>query len=162
MIELARGLDFKGYLNKSSEEEKERLVKNLDKIKLSKEAEEEVKEIKDIVNVVVFSEGYCPDCVATLPFVEKLKEANDKIKVFYYGMKGNEELLLEYTGTSRIPTVMTFTENMEPKGAYVEVPAELNEKMARLSQDKKKELVTEYRQGKYNNLIEKELLRILK
>lgn len=162
MIELSRGLDFKEYLNKNSAEESERLVKNLDKIKLSKEAEEEVKGIKDTVNVVVFSEGYCPDCIATLPFIEKLKEANDKIKVFYYGMKGNEQLLEEYTGTSRIPTVMTFTENMEPKGAYVEVPAELSEKMARLSKDKQKELVTEYRQGMYNNLIEKELLRILK
>lgn len=162
MIELSSGLDFKDYLNKNSEEERERLVKNIDKIKLSKEALEEVKEIKATVNVVVFSEGYCPDCIATLPFVEKLKEANDKIKVLYYGMKGNEGLLKEYTGTSRIPTVMTFTENMEPKGAYVEVPAELSEKMARLSQDKQKELVTEYRQGKYNNLIEKELLSILK
>jgi thiol-disulfide isomerase/thioredoxin len=161
MIELSRGLDFKDYLNENSAEESERLVKNLDKIKLSKEAEEEVKGIKDTVNVVVFSEGYCPDCIATLPFIEKLKEANDKIKVFYYGMKGNEQLLEEYTGTSRIPTVMTFTENMEPKGAYVEVPAELSEKMARLSKDKQKELVTEYRQGMYNNLIEKELLKIL-
>lgn len=162
MIELSKGLDFKGYLNKNSAEEREKLVNNLDKIRLSKEALEEVKEIKATVNVVVFSEGYCPDCVATLPFVERLKEANDNIKVFYYGMKGNEELLLEYTGTSRIPTVMTFTESMEPKGAYVEVPAELSEKIARLSQDKKKELVTEYRQGKYNELIEKDLLKILK
>lgn len=162
MIELSRGLDFNGYLNKNSEEEREKLVNNLEKIKLSKEVEEEVKSINKAVNVVVFSEGYCPDCIATLPFVKKMQETNEKIKVFYYGMKGNEELLEEYTGTARIPTVMTFTENMEPKGAYVEVPAELSEKMAKLPRDKQKELVTEYRQGKYNNLIEKEILRLLK
>lgn len=162
MIELSKGMDFKGYLNKSSAEERERLVSNLDKIELSKKANEEVRGINETVNVVVFSEGYCPDCIATLPFIERLSEANEKIKVYYYGMKGNEQLLEEYTGTSRIPTIMTFTKDMEPKGAYVEVPAVLTEKMARLSKDKQKELVTEYRQGKYNDLIEKELLGILK
>ncbi|MFL0267164.1 thioredoxin family protein [Candidatus Clostridium radicumherbarum] len=162
MIELSKGMDFKGYLNKNSKEESERLVNNLDKIELSKEVYDAAKEIKENVNVVVFSEGYCPDCIATLPFIKRLSEVNDKIKVFYYGLKGNEKLLEEYTGTSRIPTIMSFTENMEPKGAYIEVPAELSEKMARLSNDKQKELVTEYRQGKYNDLIEKELIGILK
>jgi thiol-disulfide isomerase/thioredoxin len=162
MIELSKGLDFTGYLNKNSKEERERLENNLDRIKLSKEVYEAAKEIKENVNVVVFSEGYCPDCIATLPFIKRLSEANAKIKVFYYGMKGNEKLLEEYTGTSRIPTIMTFTENMEPKGAYIEVPSELSEKMAKLSNDKQKELVTEYRQGRYNDLIEKELIGILK
>jgi thiol-disulfide isomerase/thioredoxin len=162
MIELSKGMDFNGYLNKGSKEESERLVNNLNNIKLSKEVYEAAKEIKENVNVVVFSEGYCPDCIATLPFIKRLSEANGKIKVFYYGLKGNEKLLEEYTGTSRIPTIMTFNENMEPKGAYIEVPAELSEKMARLSTDKQKEFVSEYRQGKYNDLIEKELIGILK
>lgn len=162
MIELSKGMDFNGYLNKNSAEEREKLVSNLNKIQLSKTAEEEIKSIKGPVNVVVYSEGYCPDCIATLPFLEKMKEVNDNIKVFYYGMKGNEGLLQEYTGTARIPTVMSFTENMEPKGAYVEIPAELSEKLAKLPQEKQRELVIEYRQGKYNDLIEKELLELVK
>lgn len=162
MIELSRGMDYKDYLNKILEEEREKLINNSDKIRLSKEAYEEAKKIKDTVNVVVFSEGYCPDGIATLPFVEKFKEANEKIKVFYYNKEGNEQLLEEYIGKSRIPTILTFSENMEPKGAYVEFPEELSKKMAGLSEDKRKELVTEYREGKYNNLIEKDLLGILK
>lgn len=162
MIELSKALDFNGYLNKNSAEEREKLVNNLKNIKLSEEAKDEIQAIKERVNVVVFSEGYCPDCVATLPFLERMQQENNNIKVFYYGMKGNEQILEEYTGTARIPTVMTFTENMEPKGAYIEVPAELSEKMGKLPQEKQREIISEYRNGKYNSLIEKELTAILR
>ena len=36
------------------------------------------------------------------------------------------------------------------------------EKMAKVPSDKQRELVLEYRQGKYNQLIEEELLEIIK
>lgn len=162
MIDLSKGLDFEGYLNKNTDEQKANLLKAYESIKLSKEGEKAVKSIDKNVNVVVFSEGYCPDCVVTLPYVKKMQELNSNIKVFYYGMQGNKELLEAYTGTARIPTVMTFTEEMEPKGAYVEVPQSLSEKIAKLPIDNQKELINEYRQGKYNDLIEKELLEIIK
>jgi len=162
MIDLSKALDFQGYLNKSTEEQKDKLLKTYETTKLSKQAEEEIKKLDKNVNVVVFSEGYCPDCVVTLPYVKRMQELNSNIKVFYYGMNGNKELLEEYTGTSRIPTVMTFTEDMKPKGAYVEVPQPIAEKAAVLPSDKQKELIKEYREGKYNNLIENELLDIIK
>jgi thiol-disulfide isomerase/thioredoxin len=162
MIDLSKGLDFQGYLNKNSEEERQRLLEAYEKTELSKETMEAVKAIDKRVNVVVFSEGYCPDCVVTLPFIKKMQNLNDNLKVYYFARSGNKELLEEYTGTARIPTVMTFTEEMEPKGAYIEVPKVIAEKMARTASDKQKELVSEYRQGKYNDLIEQELLQIIK
>lgn len=162
MIDLSKGLDFQGYLNKNTEEQNAKLLRAYENTKLSKETEEAVKSLKEKVNVVVFSEGYCPDCIVTLPFVKRMQELNDNIKVYYYRLEGNRELLEEFTGTSRIPTVMTFTEAMEPKGAYIEVPQVLAEQVAKLSGDKQKELIRDYRQGKYNDLIEKDLLSIIK
>lgn len=162
MIDLSLGLNFEGYLNKNNEEERNKLLSSYERTVLSKEIIEHVKTIDKKVNIVVFSEGYCPDCIVTLPFIKRMKELNDNLKVYYFGMKGNKELLEEYTGTARIPTVMTFTEDMEPKGAYVEVPKVIAEKMAKVPSDKQKELVLEYRQGKYNDLIEQELLEIIK
>lgn len=161
MINLAKGLDFEGYLNKSTEEQKAKLLEAYEATKLSEDAFENIKALDEKVNVVVFSEGYCPDCIVTLPFVKRMEELNHNIKVFYYGMQGNKELLEEYTGTARIPTVMTFTEDMQPKGAYVEVPEEVANKVSKLPSDKQKEVIMEYRQGKYNDLIEKDLLSIL-
>ena len=161
MIDLSKGIDFQGYLDKCSEEQREKLLKAYEATSLSKETSNEVKNLNTKTNVIVFSEGYCPDCVVTLPFVEKMKEQNENIKVYYYGLQGNKELLEQFTGTARIPTVMSFSEAMEPKGAYIEVPVEIGEKVARVSPDKQKEIILEYRQGKYNDLIEKDLLSII-
>jgi thiol-disulfide isomerase/thioredoxin len=162
MLDLSKGMNFEGYLNKNSEEQRSKLINAYEGTRLTEEAEEAVKNIDEEVNVAVFSEGFCPDCVVTLPFVERMKELNENIKVFYYGRSGNEELLEKFTGTARIPTVMTFSSSMEPKGAYIEVPEELGDKIAKLPAEKQKELVMDYRQGKYNDLIEKSLLNIIK
>lgn len=162
MIDLSNSLDFEGYLNKNNEEEREKLVEAYEKTQLSRETVDAVKAIQKKVNIVVFSEGYCPDCIVTLPFIKRMQNLNENLKVYYFGMKGNKELLEEYTGTSRIPTVMTFTEEMEPKGVYIEVPKVIAEKMAKVSSDKQRELVLEYRDGKYNNLIEEELLEMIR
>ncbi len=162
MIDLSKGLTFEQYLNKNSEEERNKVLEAYEKTELSKEAVDEIKAISKKINVVVFSEGYCPDCVVTLPFIKRMENLNDNIKVYLFGMKGNKELLEQYTGTARIPTVMTFTEAMEPKGAYIEVPKVIAEKMAKLPSEKQKELVLEYRQGMHNKLVEKELLEIIK
>jgi thiol-disulfide isomerase/thioredoxin len=162
MIDLSNALDYQGYLNKNNQEEREKLVEAYEKTQLSREAVDAVKAINKKVNIVVFSEGYCPDCIVTLPFIKRMQNLNENLKVYYFGMKGNKELLEEYTGTSRIPTVMTFTEEMEPKGVYIEVPKVISEKMAKAPSDKQRELVLEYRQGKYNELIEEELIEIIK
>lgn len=162
MIDLTKGLTFEQYLNKNSESERNKVLEAYEKTELSKEAIETVKSINNKVNVVVFSEGYCPDCVVTLPFIKRMENLNENIKVYLFGMDGNRELLEEYTGTARIPTVMTFTESMEPKGAYIEVPKVIAEKMAKLTSEKQRELVIEYREGKHNKLVEQELLDIVK
>lgn len=161
MIDLTKAMDFKAYLNKCSDINREKLLKAFKATELSKDALEESRTIKEKVNVVVFSEDYCPDCIVTLPFVERIGEVNENIKVYYYGLADNKELLQQYTGTARIPTVMTFSENMEPKGVYVEVPSEVSEKLAHLSPDKQKTVIQDYRQGKFNNFIEKDILSII-
>jgi thiol-disulfide isomerase/thioredoxin len=162
MIDLSKALDFDGYLNKNNEEERQNLVEAYEKTVLSNKIVDAVKAIDKEVNIVVFSEGYCPDCIVTLPFVKRMQNLNENLKVYYLGMKGNKELLEEYTGTSRIPTIMTFTKDMKPKGVYIEVPKVIAEKMAKVPSGKQRELVLEYRQGKYNELIEEELLEIIK
>ena len=162
MIDLSNALDFEGYLSKNNEEEREKLIEAYERTELSRKAVEAVKAINKKVNIAVFSEGYCADCIVTLPFIKRMQNLNENLKVYYFGMKGNKELLEEYTGTSRIPTVMTFTEHMEPKGVYIEVPKIIAEKMAKVTSDKQRELVLQYRQGKYNEFIEEELLEIIK
>ena len=86
---------------------------------------------------------------------------NKNINLYCFPKTGYESFLEEFTGDARIPTVITFDGEMNPKGAYVEFPKKLLEKMISLKIEEKKNLVNDYREGKYNSLIEEELLDIL-
>lgn len=161
MIKLPEGLTFEQYIQKTSEEQRIAQERAYIKTVLSGEVCEKVKGMKSNVNVIAFSEGYCPDCIVTLPFLKKMEELNSNIKVRILPMKGNEEMLKEFVGTTRIPTVLAFDSNMEPKGAYVEFPQVLSEMMVKLNIEERKELIKEYREGKYNHLIEEQLSNII-
>lgn len=162
MINLKEGLSFQQYLEKNTPEQKEAILKAYENTEFSEESKKFIQNIDKPLNLVVYSEGYCPDCVVTLPFVRKIEELNTNIKASIFPRVGNEEILEEMIGTARIPTVLCFTENMEPKGAYIEVPEDVKEMMIGLSPEKQKEIVMEYRAGKFNNYIEKNLVNILK
>jgi hypothetical protein len=161
MVHLLEGMNFDEYLEKSEENQKEALLKAYANTKLSSEAENKLRNLKAPIHVIVFSEGYCPDCTVTVPFIKRMQEVNGNLRVVFHPRRGNEALMEELTGDARIPTVVTFTEEMDPKGAYVEVPQALVEKMASVGHDRQKELISAYRQGKYNDFIEKELLHII-
>jgi thiol-disulfide isomerase/thioredoxin len=161
MIDLTKGLSYEKYIEKSKDEERKNQVSTYEKTVLSEKSTRMIKDIDKTTNVIVFSEGFCPDCVVTLPFIKRMQEANDKIKFFIFPRQGNEEMMKEMTGVSRIPTVAVFTKDMEPKGLYVEIPEALKEKMISLDEDGRNKLIKDYRDGLYNYLIEEELIRII-
>ena len=152
MIDLKKGLSFEEYM-KDKDELKERYATT----ELSNGCKESIKELKEVRQVLIFTEGYCKDCTAALPFVKKFAEENALIKLHVFGVKDQEE---KAVGEVRIPSILVFDEEMSPKGAYVETPNEVKEKIAAAPLEEKKVYVNDYREGKYNDLIEKDLLEI--
>lgn len=132
-----------------------------EKTALSEETRLKVSGLKEERNLLVFTEAYCPDCVVALPFVQRMMEENPNIHVYIKRMKGAQDFLREAVGDARIPTVISFNENMDPVGAYVEFPEALKDMMRSASLEDKKEYVSKYRRGTYNDLIEDALLALL-
>lgn len=161
MIDLSKGLTFKEYLEKSKLEYGDIQLIAYNSTTLSSGIKESLVNVAATVNVAVFSEGYCPDCVVTLPFIKRMAEENKNINLYCFPKSGYEDFLEEYTGATRIPTIITFDSEMNPKGAYVEFPKKLFEKMISLKIEEKKNMISDYRLGKYNSIIEEELLDII-
>lgn len=161
MLDFTKSLTFEEYLEKQKDKYGDVQNKAYDKTQLSEDTKSNIKNLNETIHVAVFSEGFCPDCIVTIPFLERLKEENDKLKVHFFPRSGFEDFLNEAVGDTRIPTVITFDSSMTPKGAYVEMPKELIDKMHNLSMEERKSLIDEYRAGKYNDLIEKNLLDII-
>ena len=161
MINLLNGTTFEQYLENSKLKYGDVQLTAYNSTNLSLGTKNSLQNLTSTVNIAVFSEGFCPDCIVTLPFLKSMAEENKNINLYCFPKTGYESFLEEFTGDARIPTVITFDGEMNPKGAYVEFPKKLLEKMISLKIEEKKNLVNDYREGKYNSLIEEELLDIL-
>lgn len=161
MIDLSSSLTFKEYMEKSRCEYGDIQLTTYNSTNLSLDTKKSLQNLTSTINVAIFSEGYCPDCIVTLPFIKRMAEENKNINLYCFPKSGYEAFLEEYTGESRIPTIITFDKKMDPKGAYVEFPKKLLKEMTSLKIEEKKNLVNDYRQGKYNSIIEEEILNIL-
>ncbi|MCJ7687712.1 MAG: thioredoxin family protein [Clostridiaceae bacterium] len=161
MINLSEGTTFETYLEQSILKYGQVQLTAYNSTNISLITKESLKSLTSTVNVAVFSEGYCPDCIVTLPFIKRMAEENKNINLYCFPKTGYENFLEECTGDARIPTIITFDNEMNPKGAYVEFPKKLIDKMAPLKIEEKKNLINDYRLRKYNSFIEKELLDIL-
>lgn len=161
MLDFNKALSFEKYVEKQHDKYGNIQDKTYVNTELSSNAKEKIKRLDKVVHAAIFTEGFCPDCIVTIPFVQRLAEENSNLKVHLFHRTDFEGFLEKAVGCINIPAVITFTEDMDPKGAYVEMPKELVEKLPIISNDERKVLVAEYRSGKYNNLIEKDLLDII-
>lgn len=161
MLDFSKSLNFEEYLEKQHAKNGTIQEKAYADTALSGDTKNKIKTLDKTIHAAIFTEGFCPDCIVTIPFLQRLAEENPKLKLHFFPRTGFEDFLEEAVGCKNIPTVITFTEAEEPKGAYVEMPEELRKKMPLISNDERKALVGEYRAGKYNNLIEDALLNII-
>lgn len=161
MLDFNKALNFEEYVKKQHDKYGDIQDKTYVNTELSSNAKEKIKRLDKVVHAAIFTEGFCPDCIVTIPFVQRLSEENSNLKVHLFHRTDFEGFLDKAVGCINIPAVITFTEDMDPKGAYVEMPKELVEKLPIISNNERKVLVAEYRSGKYNDLIEKDLLDII-
>ncbi|MEA4881774.1 MAG: thioredoxin family protein [Synergistaceae bacterium] len=160
MIDFSQGCSYDQYLLGGYEEERERQFKALGHTVYSPGFEEAVRRVNRPVRVAAFAEIYCPDTVVAMPFVRRMIELNPLIEVFIFERTPYEDILQEYTGTARIPTLLFFGPDCTLLGSYVEHPAALKGQMEKEPEGKNR-MVVDLRRGKYNDLIQEELAALL-
>lgn len=162
MIDFNQGATFKEYLISSKEEYQDEQIDIYNKITLSDKIKEVIDKVDQKVILLAFAEIYCPDCRILMPFLKKIEKLNDNIKLTIFPREEYEGIMIEYTGVARIPTVIAIDSNEEVIGQYIEFPKKLKEDMKFMQEEEKTSLIKEYRVGKYNQLIEEDLLKIFK
>ncbi|WP_018249783.1 thioredoxin family protein [Orenia marismortui] len=161
MLSLDDAISFKDFLNSSSNEYKEDQLRLCEDIELSNSAKRKVLEVETKIDLIVFSEIYCPDCRIVIPFLQQIEEINNNITIYIYPRKSYEDLMKEYTGTAKIPTILRVNSNNKSIGEFIEFPKKIKEEIRLANEDDKKDLINRYRRGEYNQLIEKEILEKL-
>ena len=107
--------------------------------------------------MVLFAEIYCPDCRVFVPFIEKIRKENKNIEIEIKKRSGMEKEAEKDYGVTRIPTLLRQSTSGYIK-IYEEFPEVLREKMKKTGAGNTIQLIQEYRIGRYNKEIEKQIV----
>lgn len=158
---MNRPMSYEEFIDTAQKEHRLFIDKLNEQGQLSEEGLKEIREIKETVNISVFSETRCKDAATVIPFLMKLIDLNEKLKVAFYRKEGNEELLKKMTGENRIPTIVILDHKGNPKRYYVEFPKKLKEKLKNSPSEETQSIINDMRDGKYNNFIQEDLISLL-
>lgn len=161
MLDLGTGVTLKSYLATGAQEEVARIDVAFSRTSCSSGFEDAIR-MGPGCTVAAFVELFCPDAAVLLPYLSRIEEINDQIRIHFFSVKGNEVLLQNLTGVAKIPTLVILDEDDLPVGYYVEYPKAFKDRMALLEGESRRHLLRDFREGEMGDLIEKDLVRLLR
>lgn len=158
---MKKGLTYKEYLNKATNEQLEMILRHEECEKITKEGIDKVKNLKKKVDILVFAELRCEDAATTIPILNQLCNLNEKINVKFYYKTENEEFISKLIGDGKIPTIISMNEEKRVLDSYLEFPRIVREKIAGKSDEDRKKVVKQVRSGNFNKDIQNDLIELI-
>ena len=123
----------------------------------------EIAALTDEVQILAFSERWCPDCVINLTVLEMMAEHSSRLSVKILGREGNEALIGAHNNERKayIPTFLVFVNGMLT-GIFVEMPDALKLRIQDGDQATRILCMQDYKAGKYADATAEELLEYIK
>lgn len=118
--------------------------------------------LQDDVQVLAFSEPWCPDCVINLTVLEMMAEHSPRMSVRVLGREGHEGVISAHNIERKayIPTFLVFVNN-RMTGVFVERPELLKQRLLDGTQADRIVGMQEYKAGKYADATAEELLEYI-
>ena len=103
---------FEDYLKfeVTEAQEDEKQLRIIEKISLSEETEKAIKGIDKDITIIAVAQVYCPDCRATVPFLKKFSDLNNKIKIDYRSRETAKEFFPDTDERIKIPTLISYVD----------------------------------------------------
>ena len=152
---------FEDYLKfeVSFEEEDKKQLQIMEKISLSEKTVKAVKAINKDITIIAIAQIYCPDCRATVPFLKKFSDLNEKIKIDYRSRQTAKEFFPNNDEKIKIPTLISYVDG-NYNIFWNEFPNVVKKEMEKDPENFDK-IKYNFRIGKFNHEIEKELVDYL-
>lgn len=155
--------DYEGYLNSDLLEYRRKQEKVFDEINLSQDTEEKIRGIKNLVNVVIFAEIYCPDCRVVIPYLEKFARLNENITINIFPREGNKSYISFHSKNSYIPLVLV-EDTKRGEDEFVRIfeeslPSVIEKYKNTEDESERRNIIREFRSGKMNDELERHLLK---
>lgn len=161
MLQNIKPMNYEEYLDTADEEELIVINKLYEQGQLVEKGLKHIINIKESVNILVITSTKCKDSATIVPFLTKLAQFNEKIKIKFLLKKDYEQLLEELSGENKVPTFMVIDSKGKVLRKFVEFPKEVKEILISNSKDNTQEIIDNMRKGVYNNLIQQDLIKFI-
>ncbi|QXM07261.1 thioredoxin family protein [Crassaminicella indica] len=159
-----KGLSFMEFVNKDKDTYKERTLEVYNSIELDEALQADIKKINHLVNVLVFAEIWCPDCMINVPALQKMAELNSNFVISIVSREGNEAFMDNYkvNGKTKIPTFIIMDKDFNTLGTFIEQPQILKDIEEKGKQVEVIVAKRKYKKGEYIVETIKEILNMLR
>lgn len=160
------GFSYSELVKALEAEDKELMDKYLENISqnLDENLRKEILKVKKDFKILIFAEGWCPDCQINLPPILYMTEINKKIEMKILKRDTNEKYLQPYlvSGKPKIPTILILDKNYNEIGHIIERPKLVKEL---LGSPKESDVIIakrKYKKGDFLQEIIKDIIAIIK
>lgn len=154
-------MDYEEYLNNANDEEIIFINELYDQGQILEQGLRDIISLKKDIKILVITSTRCKDSATIIPFLIKLSQFNEHIEVKFLLKKDNEELLSKLSGEMKLPTIMVMDSDNNVIRKFIEFPKGVKDILINSQKEKTQEIIDEMRNGKYNDLIQLDLIKFI-
>ena len=160
MLTNVKLMDYEEYLRNANDEEMIFINELYDQGQILEEGLRDIISLNKHIKILVITSTRCKDSATILPFLIKLSQFNENIEVKFLLKNDNEELLSKLSGEMKVPTIMVIDNNNVIR-KFVEFHKGVKDILINNPKEKTQEIIDEMRNGKYNDLIQLDLIKFI-
>ncbi len=154
-------MDYEEYLNNANDEEIIFINELYDQGQILEDGLRDIISLKQDIKILVITSTKCKDSATIIPFLIKLSQFNEHIEVNFLLKKDNEELLRKLSGEMKLPTIMVMDSDNNVIRKFVEFPKGVKDILINSPKEETQKVIDEMRNGKYNDLIQLDLIKFI-
>lgn len=157
------GITYEEFMSQDEGAYIGKMLEIYNNIEINDELLTKINSINKRINVLVFAEIWCPDCVINLPALKKICDLNKSVEMKIVSREGNEKHFHAYgfKDKLKIPTFVFMDTKFKVLGTFIEIPSVIKEVMAKGDQVDTIVAKRKYRKGEFTKETIEDILRII-
>ena len=161
MLTDVKLMDYEEYLYNANDDEMIFINELYDQGQILEYGLREIISLREDIKILVIASTKCKNSATIIPFLIKLSQFNEHIKVRFLIKKDGEDIVSELSGKINLPIIMIMDSNNNIIRKFKEFPTGVKEILMNSPKEKEQEIIDEMRNGKYNDLIQEDLVKFI-
>ncbi len=160
--QFLKGMSFDEFMKTEDDESyRQKGLETLESINFSKENIEAIESINEKINILIYGEVWCSECMINIPVIEKMRQYNENISISIFNKEAKLELGIELEERAKLPTFIVYDSEFNKLGVLRQFPNKLKKIIDSGNESNILVHIRKYRKGEYKEETLKDMLDII-